>query len=394
MTTTVPTTATTTPTATLRVAHLGHSTAYGGAELALVRMLAASDGRWEGVLVLPQGSDLGPFAGLDPAGVLRVGPSHRAGPGARSGAVSALAGVVTLVCTAVALRRSPALRADVVHTNTTRAAAYGALLGRGRGKLVVHLRDLLTVDALGRYGFHALGLALRRADGVVANSAATLASARPYLPPGVPTLVLPSPLGLDAVRARDRGAAPAAGEPKVVGMVARLAAWKGQELLLEAFAGAYGGGSRTRLRLVGAAHFGDGDYAARLRARAAALGVADRVELPGHVTDVAGEIAAMDVCVQASTLPEPLGQNVLQYLALGRPTVVADAGGPLEWVRDGENGLVFRSGDVGSLAAVLGRLADPALRDRLAAGARATTVPTDVEVAAAFARFLSEVADR
>ncbi|MCL1871578.1 MAG: glycosyltransferase [Promicromonosporaceae bacterium] len=378
------------------VAHVDHSTARGGAELALRRMVAGSPA-WQPRVLVPRsaaGADGGAFAGLASGVVVEVGPPQHAGLGARSGAVGAALGAVLLARTALALRRAPAFRtADVVHANTSRAAAYTALAVRGDQRLVVHLRDLVDPALLGRHGAAALQLALRRADGVVANSRATLASASALLRPGTPTLVLASPLGLDALRGA--GPAPEVGDgaPGVVGMVARMAGWKGQELLVEAFAQAYAG-TGTRLRLVGAALFGDDDVVGRVRALADRLGVAGQLDLPGHVDDVGAEIAALDVCVQASTQPEPLGQNVLQYLALGRPTVVADAGGPLEWVRDGVNGLVFRTGDAASLAGALKRMADPALRVELARGARATAVPTDAEIGAQFARFVAELPRR
>ncbi len=57
--------------------------------------------------------------------------------------------------------------------------------------------------------------------------------------------------------------------------------------------------------------------------------------------------------MQYSTRPEPLGQNVLQYLAAGRATIVADEGGPTEWVDDGMNGLRVAPRDAVSLAHAL-----------------------------------------
>jgi glycosyltransferase involved in cell wall biosynthesis len=84
---------------------------------------------------------------------------------------------------------------------------------------------------------------------------------------------------------------------------------------------------------------------------------------------------------------------VLQYLAAGRAVVVADEGGPTEWVRDDVNGLHFAARDVHALAAVLRRLDEsPALRERL--GTEAASTPgllDDSEVAEAHATFYNEV---
>lgn len=50
-----------------------------------------------------------------------------------------------------------------------------------------------------------------------------------------------------------------------------------------------------------------------------------------------------------------------------------EAGAPATLIRDGENGLLFRSGDAGHLARVLGRLCDDEpLRLRLAQAGQAT----------------------
>ena len=71
------------------------------------------------------------------------------------------------------------------------------------------------------------------------------------------------------------------------------------------------------------------------------------------MTDVPRLLDTWDVAVQFSTRPEPLGQNVLQYLAAGCAVVVADEGGPAEWIEDGVNGLRVTPRDVGALAEAL-----------------------------------------
>ena len=165
-------------------------------------------------------------------------------------------------------------------------------------------------------------------------------------------------------------------------MVARIDGWKGQEVLLRAFAAEFAG-TEVRLSFAGGAPFGNDDLVDALAKLAAELGVAGQVEFLGHVRDVARFVRAQDICVQASTRVEPLGQNVLQYLAAGRPTVAVDAGGPAEWIRHGVNGLLYEMGDVRALGAALRLLAaDQALRARLAEGAvRTPGLLSDAEVA-------------
>jgi glycosyltransferase involved in cell wall biosynthesis len=71
--------------------------------------------------------------------------------------------------------------------------------------------------------------------------------------------------------------------------------------------------------------------------------------------------------VHASVLPEPFGQVVVEAMAAGRPVIATAAGGPLEVIRDGYDGLLVPPGDVSAMARAMRRLADDELlRRRLA----------------------------
>jgi glycosyltransferase involved in cell wall biosynthesis len=76
--------------------------------------------------------------------------------------------------------------------------------------------------------------------------------------------------------------------------------------------------------------------------------------------------------------------SCLEAMAAGRPIVCSDAGGLPELIRDGENGLLGRTGDSASFVTALERLIeDGALRSRLAAAARETVERSfsDVDIA-------------
>ena len=369
----------------LRVVHLDHTVSPGGAELALVRTVRARTD-WRPSVLVPRGrrAELGVFEPIADR-IVHVGPDQRPGASRDGRYVAQALNLLRLLGAAAGVRRSAQFKAaDVVHANTSRAAVYGAIACAGTDKpLVVHLRDIVGPESLGRLGMRLFVAAgLRRADAIVANSHATLESARPYVRPTIPAVVIPSAAGLPP---RPRAAPPA---PEVradierIGMVARIDGWKGQEVLLRAFAAEFAG-TEVRLSFAGGAPFGNDDLVDALAKLAAELGVAAQVEFRGHVRDVARFVRAQDICVQASTRVEPLGQNVLQYLAAGRPTVAVNAGGPAEWIQHGVNGLLYEMGDVRALGAALRLLAaDQALRARLAAGAvRTPGLLSDVEVA-------------
>ena len=125
--------------------------------------------------------------------------------------------------------------------------------------------------------------------------------------------------------------------------------------------------------IVGSAMFGEdglrGGAAAR---RADELGL-ERAgwTSPASVDDVEAELAAMDVLVHASVIPEPFGQVVVEGMAAGLPVVAPAAGGPAEVITHERDGLLYPAGDGPALADGLRRIAaDPGLRWRLGAAGR------------------------
>jgi glycosyltransferase involved in cell wall biosynthesis len=376
----------------LRVAHVDHTTTTGGAEYALARLLRAEHD-WSGALLLPPTTGENVYVGAVGAVPVQVAGVAQAAGASAGGAATMLTLGASLFAQAAVTRMSAAFRsADIVHANTARSSAYAAIAAwTSRTVFVVHLRDMINTEALGKAGFALMTrLVLPRADGVVANSRSTLESARAHLRPGTQAEVIPSASGLHRARPRVT-----ARSPVRIGMLARIDPWKGQDLLIDAFAAAFPHGDET-LELAGGAPFGHEDHLRALRHRAQELGIGHRVLFPGHVTDVDRRLETWDVAVQASVRAEPMGQNVLQYLAAGVPAVVADEGGPAEWVADGENGVHFRARDAESLARVLRALADdPAFRLQLSAAAVATEgLLTDADVAAAHAAFYRRVTGR
>lgn len=333
---------------------VGHCARPSGAELALVQLAPELARHVELTVVL--GED-GPVAdALRRKGIaVDVLPLTGGSGGGRAsvGAAALPAAVWSLRLAALLLRR----RAEVVHAWTTRAGLLCAPAARLSGvALVTSARDRLAPDYLpDRSAALLRTVADRSARVVVANSRVTLATWRPTRARGV---VVSSPGVVRGPVQRTAG-------PFTVACLSRLDPWKGQDLVLQAFAQAFPDGPQ-RLRLLGAQWFGDGAYARRLRHDAAQLGVDDRLELRGHRTDVAAELAQIDVVVAYSRTPEPFGQVVVDALTAGRPVVAAAEGGPADTLTDGVDGLLVPPRNPVALAACLRRLHDdPALAARL-----------------------------
>jgi glycosyltransferase involved in cell wall biosynthesis len=397
----------------LRVVYLDHVARLSGGEIALLRLLPHLR-RVNAHVIL---GEEGPLAArLAQAGIsVEVLPIAAAARDARKdtmrfGGASPTALLSTLAYVARLTLRLRQLRPDLVHTNSLKAGVYGSLAANAAGIPVVwHLRDRIAPDYLPRPAARFVrGLVVRMADGVVANSAATLVTldacdtSHPLAAGArdrngshrtVPKLSMPSSpprtLGGPASGARDRGRrvhrvipdsvepspyprtpeSPATSAP-TFGIVGRIAPWKGQDLFVRAFAAAFPSGAE-RAVIVGAPLFGEEACERDLRRLIARLGLAERVELRGFREDVWSELARIDVLVHASVIPEPFGQVVLEGMAAGLPVIAPDEGGPAEVIADGETGRLFAARSVDALAAEMRTLgADPQARERLGSAAR------------------------
>lgn len=146
----------------------------------------------------------------------------------------------------------------------------------------------------------------------------------------------------------------------VVGIVGRLQPWKGQTIFLEAAATVATRYPSVRFLIVGGAVVAnDGAYEASLVRMVDDLGLESTVRFVGHQTDVYQWTDALDIVVHASS-NEPFGLVVLEGMALGKPVIATNTGGPTEMVEDGSSGLLIPALQAESLAnAIMSLVADP-----------------------------------
>jgi glycosyltransferase involved in cell wall biosynthesis len=154
-------------------------------------------------------------------------------------------------------------------------------------------------------------------------------------------------------------------EPTVL-YLGRLKKYKGVDLIIRAVARLVGEGTPVRLIVAG-----KGDYAEELSGLVSGLGIADNVEMRGFVDEEAKRTLFRRTWIHSLTSPkEGWGISNLEAAACGTATVASDSPGLRDSVLDGETGFLVPHGDVAALADSYRRvLADPALRDRLGAGA-------------------------
>jgi glycosyltransferase involved in cell wall biosynthesis len=120
---------------------------------------------------------------------------------------------------------------------------------------------------------------------------------------------------------------------------------------------------------------GDGPARPDLERLAADLAIAERVRFTGVVPreQVPAYVAAFDVALQPAVVPYASPLKLFEYLALGKAIVAPRQPNIAEVLVDGSNALLFDVAVEGALEQALTRLcAEPALRERLAAGAAAS----------------------
>ncbi len=110
---------------------------------------------------------------------------------------------------------------------------------------------------------------------------------------------------------------------------------------------------------------GEGPQEKELKELAENLGIANRVHFLGWRTDRAALMAAADICVFPSRF-EPFGNVVVQAWAQKIPLICSKSQGPLQYVRDGEDALMFDIDNVSQLVDLINKLiADKTLANQL-----------------------------
>ena len=288
-------------------------------------------------------------------------------------------GLADLVRTAVSVRDvAKKSGAQLVHANSIRAGLIAVLASRvGAPPAIVHIRDCLPAGAAGELvrRFVKLGATL-----VLANSRYTAERFARNMEDERVRVVYASvdtrlfdPAQID--RDQARASLGLDSSSPVLGVVAQLTPWKGQDDAIRSLALLRELRPDAELLLVGeakfqAARYDNAAFEGALHRLAADLGVADGVRFLGERRDIPEVLRALDV-VLVPSWEEPFGRTVIEAMAMERAVMATAVGGPAEIIRDGEDGLVLPPRDPQRWAkAADGLLSAPRLRARMGREAR------------------------
>jgi len=354
----------------MNVLYVNHTGTVSGGERSLLGLLEALPDDVRPLVAAPPGGLLEAVGRLGipstviagTAGSLRLHPVHT--PRA----------LIEMSIAALQVRRAARRhRAQLVHANSIRAGIVLGLARLAPAARVVHVRDCLPPSPVSTA---TLRLIAATATTVVANSRYTAAAVAAVAPAARLEVVYNAvdlerwdPERIDRARARvELGDAGRRG--LLLGVVAQLSPWKGQDTAIEALRLLCAQGIDAHLLLIGSAkfvaratRFDNEAYVASLRARIVEAGLEDRVSWLGERQDVPELVRALDILLLPSW-EEPFGRALIEAMALGVPVIATDVGGPPEILTDGREGYLVPPRDPQAWARAIRCIADSPTKAR------------------------------
>jgi len=320
----------------------------GGAERTTIEVAAALSSAGARALVASRGGRL--EADLEAAGgeLIRLEAAGSKNPFAMARMAGVLAGLIEErgVSLVHARSRAPAWSALYAARRTHRpfvTTYHGIYNARGRLKRLYNS-------------------VMARGDVVIANSEYTAGHIRSEHPFASDRLtVIPRGVDVEAFspgavsRPRREAVLASWGGPFPEGdalllLPARLTGWKGHRVAIAAAARLQQAGRKDwRMIFAGDAQ-GREDYRSELEASIAGLGLADRVHITGHCTDMPAALSLADVVLAPSTDPEAFGRVAAEAGAMGRIVIGSELGAQREVIDQGRTGFLCPPGDSLSIA--------------------------------------------
>ena len=160
-----------------------------------------------------------------------------------------------------------------------------------------------------------------------------------------------------------------------MGIIGRIDWWKGQNYFIEAMGQAVKTIPNLKGLIVGEI-YNDPDgrnrqYLKKLRSLINFLNLNDKIIFTGFRSDIPRLISVLDVVVHASSEPEPFGLVVIEGMATGKPVIATAAGGVLDIIQNGVNGLLVPCKDSKAMAqAILKIISNPEWAEQIGIAAR------------------------
>jgi glycosyltransferase involved in cell wall biosynthesis len=268
------------------------------------------------------------------------------------------------------------IRPDIVHAMGLKMHLLGADARPFGYPLIWHVHDDVVSRPLSRLLWRR---SLHKCDAVIANSRFIESSLEPLCRAhgkfltSVHNAVDISIFRPSGAKADISGGSSGTSGCLRVGLPATFARWKGQETFIEAIRLLPRDLDIEAFIIGGPIYQTNGSQYSETELREFAAERGIRVTFSGFREDMPVVLRALDIVVHASTKPEPFGMVLIEAMACGRSVIASRAGGALEIVTDGVDGVTHEPGNAAHLAECITRLArNPELRKQLGSAARRT----------------------
>jgi glycosyltransferase involved in cell wall biosynthesis len=159
----------------------------------------------------------------------------------------------------------------------------------------------------------------------------------------------------------------------LIGCVARLTAWKGQDLLVEAFHTIAEKYPNVKLALVGSPVFDNDQFEQRLRGMVETFKLKDKIIFAGFRWDLPQVLAAFDIFAHTSIEKDTSPLAVVSAMAAGKPIVTTQVAGVAELFTPNKDGILVPPKNSAAIAEGVAYLLDnPQQRNKLGENARHT----------------------
>ena len=140
----------------------------------------------------------------------------------------------------------------------------------------------------------------------------------------------------------------------LIGHIARISWWKGHEIFIEALANVVNKNYNVKGLIIGGVaelnYERSQRYLDSLQNMVKYFGIEGKIIFTGHREDVPRIMAALDIIVNATSTREPFGLTIIEGMASGKPVIATAAGGALDIIEDGVNGILVPTKDSNSLS--------------------------------------------
>jgi glycosyltransferase involved in cell wall biosynthesis len=262
----------------------------------------------------------------------------------------------------------------LIHSTTLSVLAAPLAAWVTRTPLISHVQEILIDPQIIRKALHAI--ARYSSDRIICISDSVKAHILEDQPNAAKILEvvrnsIPLPAEPNRTIEEMRNELGLAEDLPVAGMIGRVSPWKGQEIFVRAAAILRSEGIACQFVAIGGVFDNERQHLDRLNETIRSLDLENMVKIEGFRKDARELIAAFDVFVLPSILPEPFGLVVAEAMATGKPVIATAHGGPTEMVVEGETGFLIPPNNPYALAsAIKNLLAHPEEAAKLGRAAR------------------------